>query len=154
VIATLDPNTRPGLIDDPDDYRNGIVELAANADLVKLSVEDAEFVFPGSSASEAARRLGGGGATVVMTAASQPTMVSFGGEEWREPVRIDATAVDPTGAGDSLMAALLTTICLDGLPADREGWTQAVIRGHAAAQLTCSRYGGAESMPQAGELAS
>lgn len=61
-------------------------------------------------------------------------------------------AVDATGAGDSVMAALVRRLLADGVPADLEGWRRNVRFALAVAGLVCERPGGAVAMPTTDEL--
>jgi fructokinase len=56
-------------------------------------------------------------------------------------------AVDATGAGDSVMGALVRRLLADGLPKDLDGWQRNVRFALAVAGLVCERRGGAVAMP-------
>ena len=62
------------------------------------------------------------------------------------------TAVDATGAGDSVMGALVRRLLGDGMPADLAGWQRYVRFALAVAGLVCERPGGAVAMPTNDEL--
>jgi fructokinase len=61
-------------------------------------------------------------------------------------------AIDATGAGDSVMGALVRRLLADGLPADLAGWERNVRFALAVAGLVCERQGGATAMPTNEEL--
>jgi fructokinase len=61
-------------------------------------------------------------------------------------------AVDATGAGDSVMGALIRRLLADGMPADLDGWQRNVRFALAVAGLVCERRGGAVAMPTNDEL--
>jgi fructokinase len=61
-------------------------------------------------------------------------------------------AVDATGAGDSVMGALIRRLLADGVPAGSEGWQNHVRFALAVAGLVCERPGGAVAMPTTDEL--
>ena len=61
-------------------------------------------------------------------------------------------AIDATGAGDSVMGALIHRLIADGLPADLAGWERNVRFALAVAGLVCERPGGAVAMPTQEEL--
>jgi fructokinase len=61
-------------------------------------------------------------------------------------------AVDATGAGDSVMGALVRRLLADGVPADLAGWQSYVTFALAVAGLVCERPGGAVAMPTYEEL--
>jgi fructokinase len=56
-------------------------------------------------------------------------------------------AVDATGAGDSVMAALVAELLRAGLPSDAAGWAERVGFALRVAGLVCESPGGAVSMP-------
>jgi fructokinase len=62
-------------------------------------------------------------------------------------------AVDATGAGDSVMAALVRRLLAEGRPAGLEDWQRHVRFALAVAGLVCERPGGAVAMPTNEELA-
>jgi fructokinase len=61
-------------------------------------------------------------------------------------------AIDATGAGDSVMGALVRRLLAEGLPADLAGWQRHVRFALAVAGLVCERRGGAVAMPTQAEL--
>ena len=67
---------------------------------------------------------------------------------------LSVEAVDATGAGDSVMGALIRRLLADGVPADPEGWHGYVRFALAVAGLVCERQGGATAMPTNEELVS
>ena len=61
-------------------------------------------------------------------------------------------AVDATGAGDSVMGALVAQLLAEGMPRDEATWHRYVIFALAVAGLVCERPGGAVAMPTHQEL--
>jgi len=61
-------------------------------------------------------------------------------------------AIDATGAGDSVMGALIRRLLADGFPPDLAGWHRDVRFALAVAGLVCERPGGATAMPTNDEL--
>jgi fructokinase len=148
VTVTLDPNARPTITPDPVSTWAAVRELAATADLVKLSDEDCEFLRPGLTPDEIAAELlsdrtrcvvltlGGAGAVGIIPTAR---------------VEVPAPAievVDTVGAGDSFMAALIAglytrgllgAVRLEGL--DENSLREVVDYAVKAAAITCTRHG-------------
>jgi fructokinase len=148
VTVTLDPNARPTITPDPVSTWAAVRELAATADLVKLSDEDCEFLRPGLTPDEIAAELlsdrtrcvvltlGGAGAVGIIPTAR---------------VEVPAPAievVDTVGAGDSFMAALIAglytrgllgAVRLEGL--DESSLREVVDYAVKAAAITCTRHG-------------
>ncbi|GAB7047141.1 carbohydrate kinase family protein [Catenuloplanes indicus] len=153
-LRIFDPNVRPRLL--PDDaawnrQRALVTEFAARAGLVKLSSVDAEGLY-GATPAEAARRLHALGApVVVVTAGARGALVSTGDEESFVPAPA-VQAVDATGAGDSVMAALAYRLLNDGRPTGHAVWQQHVEFALSVAALVCERVGGAVAMPTPEDL--
>lgn len=150
---TMDPNPRPRLIEDRQAYLSRLAEVMRLVDLVKMSSEDAEYLFPGvpvRGVTDHVLRLGP--SAVLVTDADRATVVATG--DGLRSVAVPAIdAVDPTGAGDSFMAGIISDLVAGGVPAGVDGWEQLVRRANAAASITCSAVGGAGSMPSRDRLA-
>ncbi|MDG4771627.1 carbohydrate kinase [Solwaraspora sp. WMMD792] len=149
-LRVFDPNVRPRLLPDAASlaaYRQVVAGFAATADLVKLSAADAEALYDGADPVTAAALLHDLGAgAVVVTRGADGALVSAG----REVLTVAAptvAAVDATGAGDSVMAALIAELLGTGLPADAAGWAARVGFALQVAGLVCESPGGAVSMP-------
>jgi fructokinase len=61
-------------------------------------------------------------------------------------------AIDATGAGDSVMGALVRRLLAAGRPDNVAGWAAYVRFALAVAGLVCERPGGATAMPTQEEL--
>ncbi|MFF5173870.1 carbohydrate kinase [Micromonospora sp. NPDC000089] len=154
-LRVFDPNVRPRLLDGPTalaDLRAVVVEFAAAAHLVKLSEADAKLLWPDEPVEGVAaylREVGAG--TVVVTLGADGALVAAG----PDPVRVPAPkvrAVDATGAGDSVMAALVADLLVDGEPTEPAGWVERVAFALRVAGLVCESPGGAVSMPTRAEV--
>ncbi len=154
-LRVFDPNVRPTLLPDRaavDAVRDLVEEFFATADLVKLSAADAEVLYDGESPADAAGRiLGIGARAVVVTCGSKGAYVATAAGSGMLPAPTVA-AVDATGAGDSVMGALIRRLLADGRPADLTGWQRNVTFALAVAGLVCERHGGAVAMPTQEEL--
>ena len=60
--------------------------------------------------------------------------------------------MDATGAGDSVMAALVADLLVDGEPAEPAGWHRRVAFALRVAGLVCESPGGAAAMPTRAEV--
>jgi fructokinase len=149
-LRTFDPNVRPRLLPDHDAVlalRALVEEFAAAADLVKLSAADAQVLYDGATAREAALRLRAAGAgTVVVTRGAQGALVIAPDGEESVPAPA-VRAIDATGAGDSVMAALIAQLLAEGPPAGAAGWRGYVEFALRVAGLVCESRGGAIAMP-------
>ena len=154
-LRVFDPNVRPTLLPDAQavaDLRDLVEEFFATADLVKLSAADAVVLYDGAEPAAAAERIRKLGAKAVMvTSGSQGAYVAAadGAEMLPAPA---VAAIDATGAGDSVMGALIRRLLADGFPADLAGWRRNVRFALAVAGLVCERPGGATAMPTNEEL--
>ncbi|GIF12065.1 carbohydrate kinase family protein [Actinoplanes teichomyceticus] len=155
-IRVFDPNVRPKLL--PDDaavtaLRYLVEEYFATADLVKLSSADAQVLYGDADPAAAAERIRalGAGAVVVTCGARGAHVAAADGTALLPAPAV--TAVDATGAGDSVMAALISRLLSGGLPADLAGWQRHVRFALAVAGLVCERHGGATAMPTSDEVA-
>ncbi|MEU8167460.1 carbohydrate kinase family protein [Micromonospora sp. NPDC049004] len=155
-LRVFDPNVRPRLLDGPaalDGLREVVAEFAAGAHLVKLSTADAELLYPHEPVEGVAAYLRELGATtVVVTLGAAGAVLATAGAD---PVRVPApkvNAVDATGAGDSVMAALIADLLLDGEPDEPAGWVERVAFALRVAGLVCESPGGATAMPTRTEV--
>ncbi|SER32619.1 carbohydrate kinase family protein [Microlunatus flavus] len=106
-LVSLDPNVRPGVVEDPDRYRARIARWAALSDVVKVSDEDLAWLHPDEPVADVARRW--------LTARAGLVLVTSGADgAWAATPDLDArvatptvTVVDTVGAGDAFMAATL-----------------------------------------------
>ncbi|WP_433532236.1 carbohydrate kinase family protein [Micromonospora sp. CA-263727] len=154
-LRVLDPNVRPALLPDRAavvHLRDLIEHFAATADLVKLSEADAAVLYDGASAAQAATRLRTiGAAAVVVTLGSRGAWL----DAYDETTSIAApavTAIDATGAGDSVMAALISRLLDTGVPDAAAGWRDDIRFALHVAGLVCERPGGAAAMPTRAEV--
>ncbi|WP_067506374.1 carbohydrate kinase [Actinoplanes sp. TFC3] len=154
-LRVFDPNVRPKLLPDAaavNNLRDLVEEFFATADLVKLSSADAEILWEGATPATAAEHiLKTGARAVVVTCGAKGAHVATSEGATMLPAPTVA-AIDATGAGDSVMAALVRRLLADGVPADLAGWQKYVTFALAVAGLVCERPGGAVAMPTMEEL--
>lgn len=139
--VTFDPNIRPSLTGDRAGALWITEDIAASSELVKLSVEDAGWLYPGASVDSVIERLLSKGARVVA--------VTLGGDgaivaSTAARVRVDhpvARVEDTVGAGDTFMAALTAAVAEGSLDSNADALAAAGERAAAAAAITVSRAG-------------
>ncbi|WP_058594405.1 PfkB family carbohydrate kinase [Leucobacter chromiiresistens] len=158
-LRSYDPNIRPDLMQDHGATLDQVERLAARSHIVKLSDEDAAWLYPGSDLDDVlARLLALGAPLAVVTRGGEGCSARFGGERLDVPAD-RVTVVDTVGAGDSFMAALLAAVLdgplggalLDGMPLDAADVGGALRFAARAAAVTASRAGA--NPPWARELA-
>ncbi len=109
VRVTVDPNVRPAFL--PLESATARIEpFLRLADLVKLSDEDAAYLYPGLAPEEVVDRLLGLGATIVaLTLGAKGALLATVDARVTVPALADHV-VDTVGAGDSFMAALISAV--------------------------------------------
>jgi fructokinase len=148
-FISLDPNVRPTVEPDMEVWRARVAVLAGLADLVKISAEDLDLLYPGYPPEQFAAELIAGGARLVVVTRGDEAANGWsagGAHAAVAPPRV--AVVDTVGAGDTFQAALIAQLmadragpraALDGL--DRETLTRLLDFAARAAAITCSRRG-------------
>ena len=116
-VVMVDPNIRPSFISNEIRFRDRIERMLRLADIVKVSDEDLNWLFPESETIEikVARLQKLGPAIVVLTRGSS------GVNAWKpegNPIFVDSLkvdVVDTVGAGDSFNAGFLASLANAGL---------------------------------------
>ena len=145
ALVMLDPNCRPGAIADRAAYLGRIGRIAARADVVKASVEDLAYLYPGSSPAEAAELLlAAGSALVLVTDGPRPARAFLPGAVLA--VEVPAVeVVDTIGAGDAFGGGFLAWWSSNGLTRSdlkRPPLVRTAVQaGAAVAAATCGRPG-------------
>lgn len=155
----IDPNIRPGFIRDINRYRTRLDQMIAKSDIVKVSDEDLNWIFPAplSLFEKVEALLERGPSLVILTRGGEgATGFLSGGEEVQVPAQ-KAKIVDTVGAGDTFNAGVLAKLSelghlhkegLANLSADTLRETLA--HGARVAAITVSRAGA--NPPWADEL--
>ena len=147
-LISFDPNLRLNVEPDVSRWRRRVDAFSEIADLIKVSDEDLELLFPGDGIDSAISRWNSRGVRlIVVTRGGDGALVSFRGEVFEASGRT-VEVVDTVGAGDSFQAGLLCG--LDELgKATKPGFSevsldecrQVVDFAMAAAATTCTRRG-------------
>jgi fructokinase len=146
----FDPNARPRLLTDVAEYRAVVEEFAAGADLMKLSSADAAILWEADEEAVAERLITLGAGTVVITRGAAGALLRRAAGVDRIPAP-RVTAVDATGAGDSVMAALVHGLLLTGRAGEPD-WPALVRYALAVGALTVQGRGGATALPSAEQV--
>jgi fructokinase len=158
VTISLDPNCRPNLVKDKDAYRAKIDAFAGQADLIKMSDVDFEYLYGGAGYPAKAEALLAGGCSLFVI-----TRGTRGAQAWHSlagAVEVAAPAVDVVdtiGAGDSFQAALLFALHALGkikkgdlAGMGRDELVHALSFAATCAAVTCTRAGA--DPPRLGEV--
>jgi fructokinase len=150
ATISTDPNLRPSLISDMDSYRARIRRSLEVASIIKLSSEDLETLNPGRSIETQAREMLArpNCRLVVVTLGGEGSIAFTRTAQFRSPIYPAEPGGDNVGAGDTLMAGILTwlsdheALTPDGLAAlDAAALKQMLWFGAVAAGINCSRVG-------------
>lgn len=141
-LITYDPNIRPALLGSQGQARETFEEIAALSHVLKLSDEDALWLYPHSSLEDIARHiLGTGTRLVVITRGGNGSLVATTALMFEVP-SLPSIVVDTIGAGDSYMAAMILTLLKsDSLSLDRSSLRELGRTASIAAALTVRRAG-------------
>jgi fructokinase len=144
----LDPNVRPAIFGDAAVYRRRFERLAQLADLVKLSEDDAEWIYPGRSVGEVLGLIAGFGPRIVAVTRGENGAVAAAGDAFVDVPGIPIVVADTVGAGDSFGAAFVAALVggrafgpRTARNPDEAVLTRAVAYAVAASAITCTRTG-------------
>jgi fructokinase len=138
----IDPNPRAGLLQDAEEFVCGFEALAAGAELVKVSDEDARLLYGSSLDALRARLVRLGARAVLATAGAQGAVLESGSTVVSLPVSpMPGPVVDTMGAGDAALAAAVAAL-VSGVPADEAAWEVLLQAAMDVAAATCRGEGG------------
>ncbi len=142
VPIVYDPNIRPSVIADKALYLKQVLRWVSLADVVKLSIDDLNWLYPGKSLDDVANEFIGMGVKLVVVTLGDVGIVAI---TKGEKVAVDAVktkVVDTVGAGDTVGAILVEAIVKHGLEKlTGQLLTDTLNRAAAAAAITISRAG-------------
>jgi fructokinase len=144
----FDPNVRPAIFGDVGAYRPRFERLSQLADLVKLSDDDAAWIYPGRSIEEVLELVLALGPRIVALTRGEHGAVAASRESFVDVDGIAVSVVDTVGAGDSFGAALVAALVDYGAfgpgatrTANGDVLERAVSYAVAASAITCTRTG-------------
>ncbi|MEO1109372.1 MAG: carbohydrate kinase [Pseudomonadota bacterium] len=146
----LDPNIRPGFIQDQTRYRTRLNAMIAQTDILKVSDEDLDWIIPGPEThSEKVPLLQQAGPSVVIVTRGSQGASGYlrDGSETTIPVKA-VQVVDTVGAGDTFNAGVLAELHRSGYltkpglrDLTKESLRAALALGADVAAVTVSRAG-------------
>ncbi|MBM3603841.1 MAG: carbohydrate kinase [Alphaproteobacteria bacterium] len=144
----IDPNIRPFFITDPDAYRARLARLLPLADIVKMSADDLEWLYPDLAPEEAARKLLATGPRLVLQTGGEAGAKAVRAGETVSVPAVRTSVADTIGAGDTFNAGILASLdrqgllTKDGIAAMTSDQIRAALTlGAQAAAITVSRPG-------------
>lgn len=148
AAVSLDPNVRRAIVPELGSYRRALESLVAVSDVVRVSEDDLEALYPGDQVARSAARWAAlGPRLVVVSRGGRPPLVGFDGAFGDGPLRAATPVVDTVGAGDTYSAALLDAFSRAGVLRPRlAGLGEALLDealtfATTAASITCERTG-------------
>jgi len=154
LLVFVDPNCRPSVVADAAAYRTRLLRVIHHADVVKVSGDDLDYLYPGLGHLVAARQLVAAGPSVVLFTDGARS-VHIVTDEADVEVEVPTVRVtDTVGAGDAFGGAFLVAWLGSGRgkadlgddPALRVAVEAAVV----VAGITCQRQGA--DPPRRGDL--
>lgn len=130
----------------PAPARDGIDELVALADVLVPNEGEAALLSGESDPERAAVALSRRAGIVIVTLGARGALVAVGGGVVERVPAPAVTAVDTTGAGDTFTGVLVASL------AAGDELRDALANAAAAASVSVTRHGAAESMPSADEI--
>lgn len=153
VKIVLDVNWRPVFWPNPDIARQTIQELFKRIDFLKLSDEEAEWLFNTTDPGAITYRLDSVEG-VLVTAGDKGCAYCLSENEGRMPA-FSVEVVDTTGAGDGFVAGFVDQLCQLGIHSlsDPETAKRVVTYASAVGALTTMKPGAIAAQPTAAEVA-
>ena len=156
-LITLDPNVRLNVEPDVARWRERIAAFVAHSDLVKVSDEDLELLYPDADPADIARNWLQSGAGLVVVTRGPDGAEAFGPFGRVEAPGRKIVVADTVGAGDTFQAALIAGLAERGVRSGDQLRTlgseaiQALVDfAIRAAAITCTRRGA--DLPRRHEL--
>jgi len=148
----LDVNWRPVFWDDPAAAPAVIRQLVKQADFLKLSDEEAEWLFETTNPSAIAEQVGDV-LGVLVTAGEKGCAYWLQGNQGEIPA-FEIDVEDTTGAGDSFLAGFLHQLCQHGIQSlETANTAHAMVRyASAVGAMTTTRPGAIAAQPIAAEV--
>jgi fructokinase len=106
----FDPNIRPAVFGDPGAYRPRFERLAELATIVKMSDDDASWIYPGCETSESLERILALGPRIVAITLGSEGAIAASAEGCVHLPAVPVVVADTVGSGDSFGAALIAAL--------------------------------------------
>ncbi len=115
-VVYFDPNTRPNIIPDRQEYADRLLKIAHQASVVRFSEEDVAWTYPYDSHDDvAAQFLKAGPAAIIITHGGGGCTVFTPEGKQFVPSEINPGIVFTVGAGDNFNAGVLTALASRGV---------------------------------------
>jgi fructokinase len=138
----FDPNIRPAVLSDRDEYVKKVEKWVEISSAVKVSDEDLNWLYPGKSIDEIVGKWLEVGVQIVVVTLGAKGITAYRENEETSVDAVKVVAVDTVGAGDTVGAVLVESIVNNGLDKlTGEVLKTMLNRAVKAAAITVSRTG-------------
>lgn len=142
ALVSIDPNIRPALVGDHHVAMERFAQAARAADLVKLSDEDAAWLYPEMLPEQVLAEVATLGPRLVVMTRGGAGAIALGPGGIVESPSLTVTVVDTIGAGDAYMASLISSALDDpDLFESEAAFERALRRAAVTAGITVARAG-------------
>jgi fructokinase len=121
TLVSLDPNIRPSLLLDREPVRRPFEWVLPQAHVLKLSDEDAAWLYPGFAGDDVVEQLLDCGPGLVAQTRGEAGSVMASSEASVQVPAAATVPVDTIGAGDVFMGTLISQLLVRGLAEDLQG---------------------------------
>jgi fructokinase len=140
--VVFDPNIRSSVLSDRDAYRTSVQRWVDIANVVKVSDDDLQFLFPNVDSITSARSWLGASRPLVVITRGENGLIGVTANEIIEVPGVRVDVVDSVGAGDTVGAVIVEALVAHGVNDLRgESLRSMLVRAAKAAAITCSRAG-------------
>jgi fructokinase len=137
-----DPNIRPSVMGDRDEYQASVEKWAAISSVIKVSDDDMAWLYPGIEYSDVAKRWIADGAALVVVTRGANGIVGFTADGVVEVPGVKIEVADTVGAGDTVGAIIVEAMVEKGIiNLTGDVLKSTLHRAAVAAGITCSRKG-------------
>lgn len=138
----FDPNVRPSVLDDRDEYRMTVEKWVEISSVVKVSDEDLSWLYPNQDHLKVINNWIRDGIRLVVMTRGAAGIRAINSDGVYEVPGIEVDVVDTVGAGDTVGAIVVEAIVEHGLDElKNQRLTLVLERAAKAAAITCSRAG-------------
>jgi fructokinase len=138
----FDPNIRPAVLGNRDEYVKKVEKWVAISSAVKVSDEDLNWLYPGKAINEIVNEWLEVGVELVVVTLGDKGITAYRENEQRSVDAVKVVVADTVGAGDTVGAVLVEAIVKNGLDKlTGEVLKSMLNRAVKAAAITVSRTG-------------